>query len=85
VGIWKTFQTSHCKQDFDSLFMSYGGFFFSFQMRAAWVGLLATDVGRQVLPYLEGQRSIMRGLKATNHGKRAVNPGLTAKGCHSGM
>jgi hypothetical protein len=50
MGNSKTFPTSHCKQDLDSFFMSYAGLIFSFEVRAAWAGLLATHVQRHELP-----------------------------------
>jgi hypothetical protein len=79
------FPSSHCKQDLDTFFMSYEDLFFSFQMRAAWAGLLATDIGRHVLPNLEGQMGARKGLRVGDHGSTMVNPWLTVQGLQSGM
>jgi hypothetical protein len=65
--------------------MSYEDLFFSFQMRAAWAGLLATDIGRHVLPNLEGQMGVRKGLRVGDHGGTMVNLLLTVQGLQSGM
>jgi hypothetical protein len=65
--------------------MSYDNLFFSFQIRAAWVGVLATNVGTQVLPTLDGQVGVRKGLRKGDNGRGIVNPGLTLQGLHSGI
>jgi hypothetical protein len=54
-------------------------------MRAAWAGLLATDIGRHVLPNLEGQMGVRKGLRVGDHGGTMVNLLLTVQGLQSGM